>query len=43
MVRQDPRHFAKEAARRERRAWIYLSLSAVVIIAVVFGFLWWTW
>jgi hypothetical protein len=43
MVREDPRHLAREAARRERRAWAYLVLTAMMIVVVVTAFLWWTW
>src|SRR5262249_15241055 len=34
MVRVDPRHLAKEAARRERRSWAYLIITGVIILLV---------
>ena len=43
MVRDDLRQLAEEAARRERRAWLYVSLVAVLIVVVAFGFIWLTW
>jgi predicted permease len=43
MVRKDPRHLAQEAARREREAWAYLSLTTMLIFVIVVAFLWWTW
>jgi hypothetical protein len=39
----DPRHLAQEAARRERRAWLYVSLTAGMILVLTFGFIWLTW
>ena len=43
MAREHPHHFLREAARRERRAWAYLSLTAVMILIITIAFLWWTW
>jgi hypothetical protein len=43
MVREDPRHFARETARRERRAKIYLSLTGAMILLIAIAFIWWTW
>jgi hypothetical protein len=43
MVREDPRHFAREMARRERRAKIYLSLTGAMILLIAIAFIWWTW
>jgi hypothetical protein len=43
MVREDPRHFARETARRERRAKIYLSLTGAMILLITIAFIWWTW
>ena len=42
-MREHPHHIAKEAARRELQAWLYLSLTAVLILVTTAGFLWWTW
>jgi heme/copper-type cytochrome/quinol oxidase subunit 4 len=42
-MREDPRHFAQEAKRRERRAWAYLWFTSVMIVVIVVAFLWWTW
>jgi hypothetical protein len=39
----DPRHLAQEAAQRERRAWLYLSVTTGLILALAFGFIWLTW
>jgi hypothetical protein len=43
MVREDPRHFARETRRRERRALIYLVLTGAMIVAAAAAFIWWTW
>jgi hypothetical protein len=43
MAREHPRHFFREAARRERQAWAYLSLTTLLIFVIVVAFLWWTW
>ena len=42
-MRTDPRHLAKEAALRERRARAYLIITSSVILLVAFGFIWLTW
>jgi hypothetical protein len=43
-MRTDPRHLAKEAALRERRARVYLIIiTSSVILLVAFGFIWLTW
>jgi uncharacterized membrane protein len=39
----DPRHLAQEALQRERRAWLYVSLTTVMILVLGFGFVWLTW
>jgi len=41
-------HFTRERGQkprraRELRAWIYVSVTAVMILVVTAGFLWWTW
>ncbi len=41
MVRIDPRRLAGEAARRERGAWLYLSLTAVLIVMIILALIWW--
>jgi hypothetical protein len=40
---RDPRYLAQEAAKRERRAWLYILLIAGMILVVTFGFTWMTW
>ena len=43
-MRQDPRHLiTQEAARRERRAWVYVSFTAVMVVVATFSFIWLTW
>jgi len=42
-MHEDPRKIAKELERRERRAWVYLSVVALLFAAGTFGFLWWSW
>jgi len=42
-MHQDPRIIAKEFERRERRAWVYISVVAVLFGLGTFGFLWWSW
>jgi hypothetical protein len=39
----DPRLLAQEALQRERRAWLYVSLTTVMILVLGFGFVWLTW
>ena len=39
----DPRQVVQEAAQRERRAWLYVSLTAVMILVLGFGFILLTW
>lgn len=39
----DPRHLVQEAAQRERRAWVYVSLMTVMILVLGFGLIWLTW
>ena len=41
MAREHPHNFVREAARRERQAW--LSFTAVMILIIAIAFLWWTW
>jgi hypothetical protein len=43
MAREHPHHFVREAARRERQAWAYLSFTAAMILIITIAFLWWTW
>jgi hypothetical protein len=40
---KDPRHFVEEVSRRERRAWLYVSLTLMMIVAAAVAFIWWTW
>jgi hypothetical protein len=39
----EPQRMAHDLARRERRAWLYVSSIAVLISVCAFGFLWFTW
>ena len=43
MAREHPHHFVREAKRRERQAWAYLSLTVAMILIITIAFLWWTW
>ena len=39
MAREHPHNFVREAARRERQAWAYLSLTGAMILIITIAFL----
>jgi hypothetical protein len=40
---EDQRHSVADLAKRERRAWRYICIIAILIAATTYGFLWFTW